>query len=1747
MKLPEIFPPADLLERVEGVKRGLRQRRRLGRLGWAGFLLASTIQIVMVAANSPFAKAVYEFEWPTLLKFVGVWWPYLLPAFAIVLFLVVANWARFWLKESKAPFRYTCSVADFKEVEGAGPVVGTNWSWLAHDLKERLNERIGRLRFIDETQVKPDAGFESHIHLGGSYGIRRDPRGRWVVDVRPSVRIGPPGNPETLAHLVSEELEETAEGPPPTLATLSASTYDRILERVFFSVSSELYRQIRTDVTERIELLPTDYFRAVALFYEGRDYSKSNTFDAYQEARRLYRRSIELLDPTVRPLPHFPLWRATSRAVRAIRRGVVRIRGALAYMLPRLGHVQVLCARAEIGYATMILYQRELAGQSGQLLKTVFEARPVAERALARLERLPKDVPRRHDTMFDAHVVLALASSRVDAQRKCERHLGEACRMDPYQTLMDVRYLFAAGQAQHQQMSKVQTFRQVVEREPRFESAQFALALELEMLWRSRPVFERNVAEMILEEYDKVSKINPSNLGACANRGYVRWLLGDEQDLQLAQNEFERRHEFKEIKQETFVAELDYGQVRIAAEIGDFQAAFEHYTAAVPAMLALGHVSGQFESYYFGQIGEPMFRRFTRYHCHVKKHWQAWEPFEEPSSAFTEWVSALSADLGDARRRAADSLVKLLTAVEQRLSDAERSAVERVIEHHSEGGARLTGGLPGLARVFTRSRTGPAAAVRGAALAALGDDELARVVRQVTDKAATPRVRDVVFAFVLNDFGRACFQHYNATGDERSQEAARNAFERSADLNPEYIMPYYNLQMLGDGSEPEKGRRRQRLERMIEMAPEWPEGRVVFAEYEAGLAVRHAENAASRRENAENTRAKARVAAEARRESWRQDRTGERGSFGRDPGEEEERLVQEAKQFDQKANKEDLKSRQSSDAVMKHLAEVLPHEWLWQERNDGAPRFRWSALDDRELAEQLTWERECSELHVRALFALTMLPTTGGSQSNTWQLLKHLRDHFWPDDIQINRRLRELLFEDVRSRVRGGEFSAVFSNPVHRRLVADDEVRKLLQRGALIRLVWKHPAACSLLLRPSFLLVWHSRTYRALLDILEIRDLPKAEVGSYLRHIERQNVARLLRGPRDDGHLKDGGERRPILRLRLPSRLRSREVRRLLDYAEFDATIRWNIEQWIQNQQYPYWALTYLTDLSFVGDEDPGSESSTKLQSGQRAILERAAKLESRVPAFYYRVGEQLEQAAAAAPSVVETNAGAVEAYLKAIDSDDPKTLHALGVRLKILGQLDASLRAFRRGLEKDPGRLIEEWQHRSAAASVLWARSPDLAIDELRQIKEAPDTRWRSKVVGALSDVIQSAQDASLLRDWLESVRPRGALNGRDRGALADFHEAMLSLASRRDEPRPTQAWLPVVTPVALEIQTRLLPEGRGWEAEHPLFEKYQPEMRARIESEMGVRVPRIRIRGDDDAAAGSYVILLDEVPEVVGTVVAGAFFCSSTESVQQLSKGKPPLEAGVDPLTGRAGGWIAASDVKAATRANAEIWDPFQYMVRHVEAVLRGRLDTFVGVQELQDMLDDWQAKDDGIKPSRRDLVAGKLPDTAARLQLLDVVRRLLRDRVPIADLRTILDGFVARPSANGSDDLIGITETIRLGLRERLPGNRAGSLFIYLAPEVEAGIHAHITETEGRRHLTLPAEDRAGLLKAIRKAFDDLPASERVIVTQRSGIRSCVNELVAPEFPRTTVLWSKELLLPLRRTVSATVQYTPPATAV
>src|SRR6185503_19756275 len=292
------------------------------------------------------------------------------------------RWTNFLLKESEEPFRYTFWITPFARVmktpDSRFTLEGEDrFQLLDHDLMERLNRRIGRLSLLDVDKLDGThkGALRSHIHISGHYAIREETDGAWVVQVMPRLGIGPASRPATLAYPVNYMLceeqsnssghaEATAKKddppapavtPPVTPASpdadrkengrssyLSAAQYNQIVERVYSSIATEVYRQIRSDVDEKITLFPTNYLRAVAVFHEAKDFERSNTVDAYDYAIELYQQSKRYFD--------------------------IRLAGSVAKLfakLPALWRVvvssQIMEARARTGYCRCLIYRRVIA------------------------------------------------------------------------------------------------------------------------------------------------------------------------------------------------------------------------------------------------------------------------------------------------------------------------------------------------------------------------------------------------------------------------------------------------------------------------------------------------------------------------------------------------------------------------------------------------------------------------------------------------------------------------------------------------------------------------------------------------------------------------------------------------------------------------------------------------------------------------------------------------------------------------------------------------------------------------------------------------------------------------------------------------------------------------------------------------------------------------------------------------------------------------------------------------------------------------------------------------------------------------------------------------------------------------------------------------------------------------------------------------------------------------------------------
>ena len=198
--------------------------------------------------------------------------------------------------------------------------------------------------------------------------------------------------------------------------------------------------------------------------------------------------------------------------------------------------------------------------------------------------------------------------------------LQTAKELDLRRAEIDAAYLLVAGDLEPRVLQSIELYRRAVEVKPDFEAAQFSLAQEIETLWRTRPQLETTVADMAFAEYERVIRLNPGNIAAWANLGYMHWLLGDNASAARA---FRRARDYKEVKRETFVSEMDYGLARIAAEEGNFAEAYTCYINAVSAQLAQGVSDNDASTtYYFSSLTEALLSRFEEYENNATRHWR---------------------------------------------------------------------------------------------------------------------------------------------------------------------------------------------------------------------------------------------------------------------------------------------------------------------------------------------------------------------------------------------------------------------------------------------------------------------------------------------------------------------------------------------------------------------------------------------------------------------------------------------------------------------------------------------------------------------------------------------------------------------------------------------------------------------------------------------------------------------------------------------------------------------------------------------------------------------------------------------------------------------------------------------------------------------------------------------------------------------------------------------------------------------
>ncbi|MFT3707188.1 MAG: type III secretion system export apparatus subunit SctV [Archangium sp.] len=335
------------------------------------------------------------------------------------------------------------------------------------------------------------------------------------------------------------------------------------------------------------------------------------------------------------------------------------------------------------------------------------------------------------------------------------------------------------------------------------------------------------------------------------------------------------------------------------------------------------------------------------------------------------------------------------------------------------------------------------------------------------------------------------------------------------------------------------------------------------------------------------------------------------------------------------------------------------------------------------------------------------------------------------------------------------------------------------------------------------------------------------------------------------------------------------------------------------------------------------------------------------------------------------------------------------------------------------------------------------------------------------------------------------------------------------------SELFIPVVTPIVLEVSDALVPFVDSRQDGGKFLFELVPFMRDGLFVELGVRFPGVRARGNPGLPPGAYQIQINEVPVVTGQATLGHILVNDT--VDRLRLMNVEGFDAVNPATRQPAAWVPEANKDMLESAGLTTWDVPGYIILHLASVLRRHAREFVGVQEVQTMLDQ-------LEKAFPAIVKEVVPKVVTVLKLTDILGRLVEEEISIRDLRGILQAIAEQGQLEA--DSVMLTEHVRSSLKRYVSHKYArgtNTLVVYLLdPQIEDAVRSSIKRTSAGTHLALEPDIAQEIVQAVKNECGHLPpTAQRPVILTSMDIRRYVRKLLEYEFnPPFSVVSYQEL---------------------
>jgi flagellar biosynthesis protein FlhA len=294
---------------------------------------------------------------------------------------------------------------------------------------------------------------------------------------------------------------------------------------------------------------------------------------------------------------------------------------------------------------------------------------------------------------------------------------------------------------------------------------------------------------------------------------------------------------------------------------------------------------------------------------------------------------------------------------------------------------------------------------------------------------------------------------------------------------------------------------------------------------------------------------------------------------------------------------------------------------------------------------------------------------------------------------------------------------------------------------------------------------------------------------------------------------------------------------------------------------------------------------------------------------------------------------------------------------------------------------------------------------------------------------------------------------------------------------------------------------------------------IRRQVAAELGLIVPTVRIRDDLALDPDVYVVSLRGGEIARGRIDPTRLLAMDPAGGEIALSGIPTTE----PVFGLPAAWISMTDRELAESMGYTVVDAASVLATHLAETIRAHAAEILGRGETTQLLDALKAEIPGM-------VEEIIPAMLSVGEIQKVLAGLLRERVPIRDLASILDA-VADASRQTKEPLF-LVEAVRHALARTITGRFRGQdgqiHAAALAPALDARLGQALVVQPGYVGLDLPANEVRSLVESVDKALKRLAGEGRQpVILCSTRIRLGLRTLLERHVPNLAVLSYEELL--------------------